>query len=293
MTYIDRDRARAAFLTYVEAYDASNERIALKIAHTYRVAGLCEQIARGEGAASDDIELAWLCGLLHDLGRFEQLRLWDTFNDGASADHAAIGAAVLRGLPASSVPVRAATLERPRAVSHPQAPAAGSGAIESFIEYRGFDKEVLTSVECHSMLRVPEGLDKRSRMLLNIVRDADKIDILRVNCESSVEAVIGVEERTFLRSKIGPGAMRAFEEHRCLAREERVYPVDYAVGMALFVFELVYHSSRDIMRDQGYLQRMLAQPFGIRARFERADTREAWSRIAKGLVEYLKDERNA
>ena len=110
MVCIDRERARAAFLAYVDAYDASNKRIALKIAHTYRVANLCEQIARGEGMDEEDVELAWLCGLLHDLGRFEQLRLWDTFSDGASAEHAAIGAAVLRGLSSSSVPARGASL---------------------------------------------------------------------------------------------------------------------------------------------------------------------------------------
>ena len=35
MTAIDRDRARAAFKSYTDAYDATNPRIALKIEHTY------------------------------------------------------------------------------------------------------------------------------------------------------------------------------------------------------------------------------------------------------------------
>lgn len=289
MVCIDRERARAAFLAYVDAYDASNKRIALKIAHTYRVANLCEQIARGEGMDEEDVELAWLCGLLHDLGRFEQLRLWDTFSDGASAEHAAIGAAVLRGFSSSSVPARVAPAEHPWDAPHPPAPAVGSGAIESFLQDRAFDDMVLASVECHSLLRVPQGLDNRTRMLVDIVRDADKIDILRVNCENSVQTVLGVSQREFLQSEIGSGAVRAFEERRCLAREERLYPADYLVGMALFVFELVYPASKRIMRDTGQLQRMLIHPFGVQDEFELAQTRKTWSRMAKVLAEYLEE----
>ena len=63
-----------AFNSYVARYDVSDERIALKVEHTYEVAKLCDEIARGEGLPPADVDLAWLCGLLHDIGRFEQLR---------------------------------------------------------------------------------------------------------------------------------------------------------------------------------------------------------------------------
>ena len=97
MPTVDRDRARAAFEAYVGPYDIANPRIALKVAHTYRVAAIAERIAAAEGWTAEDIDLAWLCGLLHDIGRFEQLRLWDTFRDAGSASHAALGEAVLAG----------------------------------------------------------------------------------------------------------------------------------------------------------------------------------------------------
>ena len=95
MTAIDRDRARAAFKSYTDAYDATNPRIALKIEHTYHVAEACDAVAREQGWSSEDIDLAWLCGLLHDMGRFEQLRRWDTFKDAESMSHAALGIEVL------------------------------------------------------------------------------------------------------------------------------------------------------------------------------------------------------
>lgn len=49
MTAIDRDRARAAFKSYTDAYDATNPRIALKIEHTHHVAEACDAVAREQG----------------------------------------------------------------------------------------------------------------------------------------------------------------------------------------------------------------------------------------------------
>ncbi len=97
MTAIDRTRAARAFKTYTDAYDATNPRIALKIEHTYHVAEACDAVAREQNWSTEDIDLAWLCGLLHDMGRFEQLRRWDTFKDAESMSHAALGVEVLFG----------------------------------------------------------------------------------------------------------------------------------------------------------------------------------------------------
>ena len=69
---IDRQRALAAFQKYTGNYDITDEKVKLKIDHTYRVCALCEQIAAQSGFDEDEIRLSWLTGLLHDVGRFEQ-----------------------------------------------------------------------------------------------------------------------------------------------------------------------------------------------------------------------------
>ena len=67
---MNRNRVIETFQHYVSAYNPSDPKIRLKIDHTYRVAGLCGKIAASVGA---DADLAWLCGMLHDIGRFEQV----------------------------------------------------------------------------------------------------------------------------------------------------------------------------------------------------------------------------
>lgn len=50
--YMDKSRALERFSSYVANYDPNNPRIALKIAHTYRVAELCERIAPSIASAN-------------------------------------------------------------------------------------------------------------------------------------------------------------------------------------------------------------------------------------------------
>ena len=83
---VERERVRETFREYTDAYDATDEKIKLKIDHTYRVAELCERIAKAERMEKTEVDLAWLLGMLHDVGRFEQLRRYGTFSDADSID---------------------------------------------------------------------------------------------------------------------------------------------------------------------------------------------------------------
>ena len=94
---INREKALAAFQEYTDRYDSSRDMIRLKIEHTYRVCGLCQQIARSLDLPEEEVDIAWLTGLLHDVGRFEQQRVYGTFTDADSIDHAKYGARILFG----------------------------------------------------------------------------------------------------------------------------------------------------------------------------------------------------
>lgn len=75
------------FYDFVVKYDLTNDNIIRKIVHTNTVADTCFQIACKLGLSQDDRELAFLTGVLHDIGRFEQWKLYQTYNDHLSVDH--------------------------------------------------------------------------------------------------------------------------------------------------------------------------------------------------------------
>ena len=57
---INREKALAAFQEYADRYDSSRDMIRLKIEHTYRVCGLCQQIARSLELPEEEVDIAWL-----------------------------------------------------------------------------------------------------------------------------------------------------------------------------------------------------------------------------------------
>ena len=259
MTVIDRDQAAAAFKRYTDAYDAANPRIALKIEHTYHVAEACDTVAREQGWSPEDIDLAWLCGLLHDMGRFEQLRRWDTFKDAESMSHAALGVEVLFG-------------ETP-------ADAPATTSIRDFIETDAHDELIRSSIAYHSDFRLPAQLDERTRHFCDIVRDGDKVDIMRTIADSTVDTVLKVDEDAFLASHFSSPTLAAFDERRCVARDERDEPADYLVGLICFMFELAYPASCALAREQGDIDRLLDAPFGITRPFSDPATQATWERL--------------
>lgn len=88
---IDLEKARQYFNQYVSHYDPNVPRICLKITHIKHVTSNSRQIAEMLGLLPEDQDLAELIGLLHDIGRFEQVRKYNTFSDKNSVNHAEKG----------------------------------------------------------------------------------------------------------------------------------------------------------------------------------------------------------
>ena len=71
--------AQQEFESYLNGYDRENDRIKLKIIHTYGVVKQAEELAGRMHLSAEDTDLARLIALLHDIGRFEQLKRYDSF----------------------------------------------------------------------------------------------------------------------------------------------------------------------------------------------------------------------
>ena len=83
---IDIEKAKNEFMKYVSNYDKENPRIVLKISHSFRVMEQSRKIAQSLNLNEEQIELATLIGLLHDIARFEQMKRFGTYVDEKSID---------------------------------------------------------------------------------------------------------------------------------------------------------------------------------------------------------------
>ena len=274
---IDREKALAAFKEYTDRYDSSRDMIRLKIEHTYRVCGLCQQIAKSLELPEKEVDIAWLTGLLHDVGRFEQQRVYGTFTDAISIDHAKYGARILFGKTWEEKAGIAGSDE-----SLPEGIQADAGiSIRDFVTDAEEDELLWTAVFYHSAYRLPETLDPRTAMFCNILRDADKIDILKVNIEFPLEEIYNVSTEVLYREEVTPEVLQSFDEEHAVLRSLKKTAVDNVVGHISLVYELVYPESCRIVKRQGYLDKLMD------FQSQNPHTREQFEHIRKHMRKYL------
>ena len=83
------------FKSYVDGFCGIGPGVNLKYAHSCAWQRFLNGLPKAFPWKKEDIDLAWLIGILHDIGRFEQLRRYQTFFDYRSMDHAKYGVHVL------------------------------------------------------------------------------------------------------------------------------------------------------------------------------------------------------
>lgn len=251
---INRKNVINAFAEYVRNYDPSDEKIKLKIDHTYRVAGLCQRIAESLGLSESDVDIAWLLGMLHDIGRFEQIRRFGTFNDAQSVDHAEFGADLLfkeglirkfaEGYYEECELVRSGNEEAEQIIKNNEHHNKDTGLLEMAIRQ-------------HNKYRVKEDLTERQRMFCDILRDADKVDIFKVNADIPMEIIYDVTTEELKNGIITKEVLESFYKKETVLKSVRRSAVDHIVGHISLLFELVYKESYRQAKEQGYVYKLL------------------------------------
>lgn len=138
------------FEKYVSNYDINNRYIKLKYDHSYRVMNLSRKYAEELGFSKKDIELATLIGLLHDFGRFEQFRVYNSFNDMKTIDHADYSVSQL----------------------------FDKNEIERYTKNKEDYGIIEFAIKNHNKHHIPSTSDERMLMHAKLIRDTDKIDII-------------------------------------------------------------------------------------------------------------------
>lgn len=122
----------------------------LKLRHTMAVLGNARRIAASEGFGVALTRACLLAALYHDVARFEQYLRYHTFKDRESCNHGQLGVKILKR----------------------EARLAGEDAATR--------KIVLAAVGLHNRFALPAHLPRETELAAHVVRDADKLDILRI-----------------------------------------------------------------------------------------------------------------
>ena len=226
MVMSDEDWAKPvyeAFKEYVKNYDPEDKQVKLKIEHIERVSQLAKQMAEKLKLDEEDIKLAELIGLLHDIARFEQYTKYHTFKDAESIDHGDLGAEILKK------------------------------DIKKYIETDEYDELIQLAVKSHNKYKIQEGLTQKQEMFAKIIRDADKLDILY---ESTCMFWKG-RENLVEESKITPEIIEEFKRNEPVDIRYRKTPVDEIVSVVAFIFDINYGTSFEILKRENYINKII------------------------------------
>jgi len=142
------------FSNYLSNFKSGNSElqrnIKLKEDHTKRVVKEILDIGKALELNSNELHLAEIIALLHDIGRFEQYARYKTFVDRKSEDHAKLGIKILK--------------------KH--------GVLNKFND--SIKSLIFRTILYHNRATLPERETETCLFFTKLLRDADKLDIWRV-----------------------------------------------------------------------------------------------------------------
>ena len=222
---IDIENAKKVFDEYVSNYDPTVGRIKLKIEHIKRVAENIKNIALEQGLDSEQIKLAEIIGLLHDIGRFEQVRLYDTFSDKISVNHGEYGVKVL----------------------------FKDGLINKF-KLSEKDKAIVKlAILNHNRDKIQEGLADEQLLYAKMIRDADKLDIYYTMCKYDFKDTFWYPD--FDCEEISDLIMNEFKNDKKVNYADIKNNADVIVIFYAYVYDLYFETTKNILKEKNYLEK--------------------------------------
>ena len=138
------------FEKYVKNFDINIKDIKIKYEHSFKVYQNAVMFTRNHDYSNRDNLIIQFIALFHDLGRFEQIKRHNTFNDTISFDHAQFGCNLL----------------------------LNQNQLDEFTEEE--KNIILKAVFNHNKTSIEKNLTERQLFHSKIIRDMDKLDIYRV-----------------------------------------------------------------------------------------------------------------
>ena len=218
---MDVERIKKEFKKHYKKYDYHDEAIICKYYHSIRVMDLSRLIAKYAGFSDNDAEIAAIVGLLHDYARFEQWTKYKTYRDIDSIDHGDLAVQML----------------------------FDNNEIKNYSSNKENYDEIYDAIKYHNKKFVPENLSEHNKLLCNVVRDADKLDIFYL---------LSINKGLFLEDaeEISENINFDFYEHKIIDRHNIKNKNDEIILALSMMFDLNFKYSFKYLYDTNLIWRM-------------------------------------
>ena len=211
------------FKKYVSKYDMKDKDIYLKYVHSIRTMRLCKIIGKKMKLNKKDLILISKIGLLHDIGRFNQLEKYHSYED-KKFNHAEEGVRVL--------------FEK-----------------EEINKYKiaKEDYEVVKkAIYNHNKYAIEDNLSERELFFSKLIRDCDKLDILFRLAYEDMDVDVD-------NSKISKSAINNFNNKETVDRSIDNTNSDIILSYFCFVFDINYKESFQYLYESKTIDKLYEQ----------------------------------
>lgn len=250
---IDIENAKKELINHVNELQIDNPRVQMKVGHIIRVAENCKKLATNLKLTEEQIQLAELIGLLHDIGRFEQYKILDE-NKKEKFDHGEAGVEVLKK----------------------------DNYIRKYIEEDTYDDIIYAAVYEHNKYQLSEGLSQEKELFCKIIRDADKLDLIYEG------AVIYWEEPERMKQveegRLSEKMLEDVYQKRLADGRNKISETDQILRFASYVFDINFSYSFKVLQENEYVSKMIDK-----FHYQIPETKDQMMRVKKIVNEYIVD----
>jgi hypothetical protein len=226
--------------SFTSSDPAEQRNFSVKEFHTHEVCTNIVRIGRELSLEESDLLLAEAIALFHDVGRFLQYHTYRTFDDSISVNHAALSAQIL--------------IEK-----------------ETLAALNREERDmVLRAVTLHNVFELPKNLDERTLLFVKLIRDADKLDILRVVREYFLDDGSGRADAVALGLPDAPGyspvVLKSVQQGTMARKADLTTQNDFKLLMLSWLYDLNFTASHRIVierRDIDHIASILPEDDSI------------------------------
>lgn len=222
------------FNSYVNSFSGLTEEqknnFSIKKEHSLRVAANSKNLASILRLNEEDSELAVTAAVFHDIGRFKQLVDFNTFNDSVSEDHAEAAVRILKE--------------------------------QDFLAKNSeeFQEIVFSAIRLHNKFELPKKLNEREFLHARILRDADKLDILKVltdyytnkNQKPNHTLTWDLPAAT----QVSPGAVKEVLAGKLVSKNEVKSEMDVKIMQLSWIYDINFRASIELILQNRFLEKI-------------------------------------
>ncbi len=252
---IDLEKCKKEFLKYTEKFDFEKEGIKRKQLHSLRVMEECKKVAKALKLNKEEIELAELIGLLHDIGRFEQYNRENEQCNEMILDHANLGVEIL----------------------------VKDDYIKKYIDDKYYIPIILKAIKNHNKLEIEDDLNEEELLYAKIIRDADKLDIFYEGVE--IYWNTKKEKENIENSKISSKIEEQLKNEKQVKKlgNERNDTVDSLLMLLSYIYDINFRETLEIIDKENYVNKILN-----RFDFKDEKTKEQIEELKEILLKFIK-----